>query len=545
MAEFLVKIFDPSAWTRLYMRFVQRCRSDRLRPKVESGYSGMGPVTNGKGPGTVIADGMWDNPNHFFRLRLFLEALPNIENYHLLGVLRRRDDRTRRTLEAMGFHEFIYIEEHDSRTENFMAEARSLLSGARTHADLLKLALPEALPAYTYYDTVLKLARHPQPPLDDPLWLQCLAETLRNSAIYKALFEQVEATHVVLSHPWKNEYATLMWSALKRNIPAYHLTGYCEGIRVRRFLKPEDYCTPVEHLSYGEYQALPEDVRTKLCDEGTTYLEQREAGISTDINARHAFRPGLRQTTRAIARQALGGKPGRPLAVIYAHVWFDFPHTFAMSNFTDFLDWMRFTIEHIRKLKGVDWVLKPHPTEHWYGGFRLEDILDDLPPHVRIAPDATDSLTTMLAADTVITVHGTVALEAAAHGLAVIAADRSYYGDWPFAKVASSREDYARLLTLIDGQLPIEPEVRAAAAACFVAALGQPSATDGRLSLRCDSLTTELYEDVLSLLGSGRENFITERNRIKRWLESGKGSYAVHCLLEGAGQISRRSILTA
>ena len=201
----------------------------------------MGPVTNGKGSGTVIADGMWDNPNHFLRLRLFLEALPNIENYRLLGVLRRRDDRTRRTLEAMGFHEFIYIEEHDSRTENFLAEARSLLSGTRTHADLLKLALPEALPAYTYYDTVLKLARHPQPPLDDPLWLQCLAETLRNSAIYRALFGQVEATHVVLSHPWKNEYATLMWSALKRNIPAYHLTGYCEGIRVRRFLKPEDY----------------------------------------------------------------------------------------------------------------------------------------------------------------------------------------------------------------------------------------------------------------------------------------------------------------
>jgi hypothetical protein len=505
----------------------------------------MGPVTNGNGPGTVVADGMWGNPNHFFRLRLFLEALTNIESLRLLGVLRRHDDLTRRTLETFGFREFIFIEEHSFRAKDFLPEARALLSGVRTHTDLLELVLPEALPAYTFYDTVLKLARHPQPPLDDPLWLQCLAETLRNLAIYKALLEQVEATHVVLSHPWKNEYATLMWAALKRNIPAYHLTGYCEGIRVRCFLRPEDYFTPVEHLSHGVYQTLPEDVRNKLCDLGMAYLEQREAGISTDINARHAFRPDLRQTTRAEARRALGGKPGRPLAVIYAHVWFDFPHTFAMRNFTDFLDWMHFTIEQIRRLDGVDWVLKPHPTEHWYGSFRLEDILDDLPPHVRITPVATDSLTTMLAADTVITVHGTVALEAAAHGIAVIAADRSHYGDWPFAKLASSREDYARLLTLIDRQKPIRPEVRAAAAACFVAALGQPSATDGRLSLRCDSLGTELYADILSLMKSGRENLLTENNRIKQWLESGKGSYAVHCLLEGAGQISRRSILTA
>lgn len=525
MNSFL-KAFNVGALRRAYTRFVERRHSDRLRLQVESGYRDMGFVTNGDGSGTIIADGMWDNPNHFFRLRLFLEALPDIQNLRLLGVLRRHDDRARRTLETLGFHEFIFIDEHRLRTEDFLPAAQALLSGVRTHADLLKLILPEALPAYTCYDTVLKLACHPQPPLGHPLWLQCLAETLRNLAIYKEMLEQTNPTYVVLSHPWKNEFATLMWTALKRGIPAFHLTGYCESIRVRRFRKPEDYFTPVEHLTHSQYLTLPDSVRSKLCDEGAAYLQQREAGTSTDINARYAFRPELRHATRAAARQALGGQVGRPLAVIYSHVWFDFPHTFAMSNFTDFLDWMRFTLEQIRQIDGVDWVLKPHPTERWYGGFRLADLLHDLPPHVRIVPDTTDSLTTMLAADAVITVHGTIGLEAAAHGLPVITADRSYYGDWGFVHVAGSRAEYALLLATVGRLAPPGDEGQAAALACTALALAPSPADEGMINLRCDSSGSVLFEDILGRQGSGAPALNLERRALGKWLRGNSSSYS-------------------
>jgi len=32
-----------------------------------------------------------------------------------------------------------------------------------------------------------------------------------------------------------------------------------------------------------------------------------------------------------------------------------------MQNFTDFLDWMRFTAERIAENTSVTWLLKPHP----------------------------------------------------------------------------------------------------------------------------------------------------------------------------------------
>src|SRR5262249_8694378 len=149
-------------------------------------------------------------------------------NYQLLGLLRSRvDRRERRALERIGFSEFVFIDEDEEfRASEFLGAADELLHGLKSHGDLLALQLPEGIPAYTWYDTVLKLARHPQPNLDHPLWRTCLAEVLRNAAIYRRELATREVAHVALSHPWKSEWADLMWLALVRGIPASHLTGF-------------------------------------------------------------------------------------------------------------------------------------------------------------------------------------------------------------------------------------------------------------------------------------------------------------------------------
>ena len=525
----LTKLASPQAWRRVGFRLARKWRGEWHRRRVNSLYGKLGPVAAGAGPLAVIGDGLWDNPNHFFRLRLFLEALPGIGSMRLIGILRKADDRTRSALESLGFGEFVGIDDHPvHRTEAFVPQARAMLDGVRSHEDLLALALPGGLPAYTFYDTALKVARHPQPELGDPLWETTLAKCLRNCAIYHDLLETTAVAHVVLSHPWESEFANLVWAALSRNIPAYHLTGYCEGIRIRRFLDTDDYATPVEQLKLREFMALPEPVQRRFSEEGARYLAQREAGQTTDINARYAFRPARRLGSRAEARRAFGVDGDRKLAVIYSHVWFDFPHTFAMRNFTDFLDWMRLTLEQVSEIHDLDWLLKPHPTEEWYGGFRLQDLIEDLPPHVRVAPRDTDSLTALTAADVVVTVHGTVGLEAAAHGLPVIASDRSFYGDWGFVHQAASREDYIRLLrTAHDLSAPDETG-RQRALALIALALAPTPADVGALAIRCDSSGPVLYQDIIRRYNEATPALERERENIFEWLGDQSSSYAAY-----------------
>jgi hypothetical protein len=336
----------------------------------------------------------------------------------------------------------------------------------------------------------------------------------------------VPVAQVILSHPWKNEFATLMWTALSHRVPAHHLTGYCEGIRIRRFFDTSDFATPVEHMNPSEFEALPASVRQRLSEEGARYLEHRESGRSTDINVRYAYRPHFEAPSRAEARHALGVTGARKLAVIYSHVWFDFPHTYAMGNFTDFLDWMHLTLAEACAAPDIDWVLKPHPTESWYGGFRLQDMVGDLPSHVRLAPRDTDSLTALTAAEIIVTVHGTVGLEAAAHGLPVIAADRSFYSDWGFVQQAESREEYIRLLRTA-GNLPAPDEAgRQRALALISLALAPTPADAGLIEMRCDSSGSILYKDILHRYGESDPALARERDCLRAWFAEPSSSYA-------------------
>lgn len=539
MTTLLRKAVDPSRWKRLGERYLDLWRQRRAAERLDHLLSGLEPavpVTSGES--TVVADGMWYNPNHFFRLRLFLKALSaKGQGFRLLGILRKRGDaRAHAALRRLGFTEFVFVEEDDEfRTEHFLKDADAFLAKVKSHQDLLAMPLPEGVPAYTYYDTVLKLAAHPQPPLQDPIWRTALAEALRNVAIYRRELDRRKIVHVVLSHPWKSEWATLVWLATGRGVPSYHLTAFCEAIRIRRFRSHADYANPVEHLRLEQFESLAPPIREHLSALGREDLALRATGASTDINARYAFDPANRISERHAARLKLSGQTERPVVIIYSHIWFDFPHTFAMKNFADMKDWMECTLQHIRTCSDVVWLLKPHPTESWYGGFALADIARDLPPHVRLLPMKTDSETAMTAADAIVTVHGTVGLEAAARGRAVVMGDRSYFSDWKIGHVAASRDDYRRLLSNISRLAPPDEAARQRAMACFAMALAEPPDFTGAMQMSCDTGGLALYAEITERIVKWPDECAREIGRIAQFLDQSEiDSYAAFHMVEGA-----------
>ena len=525
-----LKYFNPKSYVDYASRWVADLREARPRRSLEECFRQYQAGFSVNSKRVILCEGMWDNPNHFFRLHMMLAAMPDAKECRLVCVLRNREEtKQQRTLESLGATEFIYLEEPVHRGEPFMEIARQLLRNVRSHHDLLEVELPDSLPAYVFYDTVLKVARHPQPPMDSLLWTTVLAEVLRNLAMYKDFFARHEVVRVVSSHPWKNEYATLCWTAITHAVPCYYVTGFCEGIRMRRLRTAEDFSMPVEHCASADFDALPAAAQRQVIERGQAYLAERDRGQSSDINARHAFRPDKRETSKAAARRILGVPEGKPLVVVYAQVWFDFPHTFAMQNFTDFLDWITFTVAQVSKNTSVTWLLKPHPGDSWYGGVRLADVLGSLPSHVQLCAEETDSLTTQVAADYAVTVHGTVAIEATARGVPVLCADRSYYGDWAFSYTAKSREEYAQLLASIQSLARPTEEHRQRAMAFAALSLAPTPEAMGLLRTSCDSSDRRmLYEEIVARFERGKERLLVEQNAIGEWLASAHSSYAAY-----------------
>jgi hypothetical protein len=474
---------------------------------------------------TLLAEGFWDNPNQFLRLRLFLEGVPPHRRGRLAALLRTPGDRSRRTLEALGFNIFFCLSDTPVSDEDWSTAYR-LLTQVKTHRDLLHLSLPDGLPPDLFYDTALKRARHPRPPLDHPVWAECLADAFRLHRFYSVIFESNDISTVVLSHPWKNEYGTALWHALKRDITSFHLNGMYEAMRVRRFDKPEDFFRPMEALPFHEFKAMPNAIRTGLSRAGHCYLKERTQQTNSDINQVLAYRSS-EKSNNFLMRLGLSNR--LPVVLVCCHVWYDFPHSFGMRNFTDFLDWTQVVLEVARAKRDVIWIIKPHPTESWYGGFRLSQLTQGLPDHIHVLDEESSVLNALEISSAVVTVHGTVTVEAVARGIPVLCADVSMFSDWEFAKTATSRADFVEWLEKIETiPRPNECQIDRAKAYAFLS-IGPGSHADGLLRLPADHVSpSAIFGNLFKLILDQGDLVRRQGVLVSDWLSSETTSFSVH-----------------
>jgi hypothetical protein len=492
----------------------------------------------------ILFEGMWDNPNHWLRSWMFLHAILKGNEADVIGILRSRGDVVKkRSLKALGIRRFVYLSDAFGQKGAFLSQAEGLLRHVENAHEMLNLKLPNDLPAYIYYDTLIKLAKHPQPVVkDNPLCSKVLTEVLSLGKFYRDIFEKQKVMAVVSSHPWKNEYASLCWTALERGIPFYYMTAHYNSIRIHKMSAPKDYRAPNEHMSYQEFCSLPVEVRNSLIERGKAYLEDRFKGDSDFVVIRYAMDPSLRNIDKAQFLRKLGLSPEKPLVVIYAHSWFDFPHAQAMSHFTDPLDWIQLTIETVTPLNDINWAIKPHPCDQWYGCVNIHDLVKkELPPHITILPEPSDSLAIQSLADVLVTIHGSIAIEAAALGKPVLCADRSYYTDWGFTHTAASREDYVeKLRHILSLEKPTAEQSRKAMAYGSTN-LGTPPEEEGYLKLPCDSLFLEgvLYDLLRKMLCNDMRSIYQEIERIREWLSSSHSSFNVWRIVHYYSQRSK------
>ncbi len=515
---------DPGAWRRQAGRLRVGLERKVLWRRLNDAFRRHLRLPSAAEGATVLADGLWDNPNQFFRLRLFLEALAPESRQQLAAVLRTPGDRSRETLEALGFTRFFCLSD-DPVSPADRAAARSLLAGVRSHADLLGLPMPGGLPADIFYDTALKLARHAQPALDHPVWTECLADVFRLHRFYARVFGAIDVRTVVLSHPWKNEFGAALWCALSNGVTSFHLNGMYEVMRIRRFDRADQFFVPMEAMSAAEFAALPKPAQSNLAAAGMAYLDERAQGTNSDINQVLAYR---NPEAGAALRARLGIPADRPVALICCHVWYDFPHSFGMRNFTDFRDWTAAVLGVAYGKDDVTWLIKPHPTESWYGGFRLADLTGTPPEHVRVLDEDVSVLAALEIAAAVVTVHGTVAVEAAARGIPVLCADKSLFSDWEFSVVAASRDEFLQRLSAIETLPAPDPQQIARAAAYAYLAVGPGEPETGLLRLPADHVApARMFGNLLALATNG--GVVRQQGRlIADWLDSGSSSFAVH-----------------
>lgn len=486
----------------------------------------------------VLVDGQWDNANYWFRYAMFRNALglAGSEEIGLTGRYSR--DRSATAFAAFGIKRVLNHGSHYEQRGAFLEQARSLLTGAHRAGDILGWKLPEDFPAVMVYDGILKRQRRADVDMTDPALPDMVAEALSAIDAARSVIDRERPDLVVLSHAIDFSYGSLAWVASRRGIPVVVLYGDYGVNRFMRLHKPEDIFGYPTRPTLADAAALSPGAQDELTKAGRRLLGDRMGGKTADVSAVFAYRRRLEHVDRPLLAERYGWDVAKPVIAIYVPNWFDYPNGSGRFPFRDFREWAELTLQVAVDHPQFNWMFKAHPCDEWYGrinGARIADMVDAAAvPHVRVCDSQWNGRAILEAVDGIVTVHGTVGLEAPSVGTPVLVPYAGWYGDFGFVEVTKSVDDYRRELgsrwwEKVDTTLA---EQGAAAFAGWY--FSAPAWHDGWF-LADDSNQDVIWWDIEVEIEKHRTAIDREISEMRAWISDGHKYFMAFKLLRAGG----------
>jgi hypothetical protein len=490
------------------------------RRRAEDVLAVFGQTSVQRFKGTVLVDGMWDNPNYWVRYTLLRAAL-GLNAAREIGILGPHSRKVcDRTFKRLGIRENAQFDTLGGDLAAHRHQAVAFLAGTKTPADILTWKLPYDLPAELLYDGLLKRQRAACVNLKDPMLVHFVTETLSSLSAADKLLDLYSFDLVVLSHVINAKHSALAWLAIKKKIPVVLLFGNYGVLRFSKILEPKDMFRWMDRFKPSDIIDLKPEREQQVGQAGQTYLDKRLAGKTDDIGARYAYQKRVGQISRAEIVNHFRWDANRPIVTVYAANWFDYPHVNGSVQFRDFLDWFEVTLAAAAKNKDVYWLLKPHPCDDWYGGITLRDLLPpSLASHVRMVEPQWNASALMECVDALVTCQGTAGIEYAAFAKPVLLADCGWYHELGFAKWSKTRAEYiAALSTRWWDGLPLQDHAKRARifAGWYFC---RPEWQHG-FTLLDDSVQNEIYTTIPALFRNNAGAVSNESAEIREWFSS-------------------------
>lgn len=480
----------------------------------------------------VLIDGMFDNPNYWARLGLARRAL-GFQSAHQVGLTSVfTQQEVCRTFREMGVSETISWENKVLSSIEGDREALAALKCIACPEDILDMELPFGFPAALVYDGLLKRQRRAVVDIHHRNFRFHLIEAFRSIYAAGRLIDRVQPDLLVMSHHINFSCGSLVWQALRRNIPVIVLYGFYGSLRFFRPRTSDDLWNFMDRPMAADMDAIDPEIAKSLRVLGEAYMESRLGGRVQDIGAVYAFgRQPITGLTRIDICARFGWDPGTPIVAIYTGNWFDNIHGCGMSHFRDLLDWLEATLRVAEKNRECNWLLRGHPCDEWFKSVRLDELVPQISgAHIGLAPDTWNGAEVLNASDAVVSYHSTASIEYACKGKPALLADRGWYHDCGFTVWPNSREEYLDLLASRWWESVNCEDIRSRAllfAGWFF----------GRLESvrlwRDDSLRNDLYPYLAKLPKDHREELDRETIRIREWFESGSRSLHTFTIARG------------
>ena len=168
-----------------------------------------------------------------------------------------------------------------------------------------------------------------------------------------------------------------------------------------------------------------------------------------DIHSKLAYAPNKKEYLKENLKDILKIENQNPIIFIYAHVFRDSPHISTKMLYKDYYEWLVETLTYANKIKGINWVVKEHPSsEKIYNekGVVLKILKEYKFSNILLCPSDLNTNCINKVADAVVTCQGTIGIECSCEGIPVVVCGNAFYAGFGFTIEAHSKKQYKKIL---------------------------------------------------------------------------------------------------
>ena len=399
----------------------------------------------------ILVENFINQPTYTMSNSIIAIYLRNIFKYEIVGLIRKGDFIGKAIFNSYGIKDISYYENLTifQRLQTLYLSLK-LIKNSKDIDSFCKIKYKNLNVGLSSYDSYIRYTGQPSLKFINSQLIYFLSNSIGACIFFNNFLDKKKIKLSVQAETAFSPPNNLFQASLKKKISVFSRLG-TNSFSIRIYKKWKERYTYRANFAQKVFEKIYSNHRGHCVKKYEYFLKKeiKKGKFGFDVSVSDKIKK-----TRLINKDDLRKIfewDNKKIAVIFLHHFIDGNfHCGPRKSFKDNYTWAKFTINALPKIKNVNWIIKPHPSQYVYKSKdNLQKEIENITNNnnqIKVFPRGFTQSSLLNIADFAITSHGTVAVEYLTRGTSTVYCDNSYYSNLKFMKMYRGKKNYLKIL---------------------------------------------------------------------------------------------------
>jgi hypothetical protein len=318
---------------------------------------------------SIFVEGFIAQPEYIIYNIIIAKKLSEIKKKNIVGLIRSGDIQTKKIFESYHVNKFISLDEGNLiKRFYYYFKSYKILKKVANYKSLLKLKYDGIDIGKCLYEQYLRFEKKPYVYTIEPVYYIYLMKLLIHNEQLKFIYKNQQDSFLVQSETQYFPLRVNLQRALLSKIKVLSRTGRKE-IMIKFYKNFKSAYQSRNRVTPKIFNKLSKIISKRISKSNYKQVIKNKIklNVGKDVYQQIKFNKKLKKQFSSLSEINQFFKfDNKPLVIILAHEFTDGNLAHSWNLYENDMLWLEDTIDRIKKIKNVNWIIKEHPSEKIY-----------------------------------------------------------------------------------------------------------------------------------------------------------------------------------